>query len=206
MTFEIWLTFILAASLVLVIPGPTNVYVISQSMHHGKKASLPLLAGVILGDSFCISLSLIGVTALLSFCSAIFEIIKYCGSAYLIYLGLNMLFKNRQSEAANFTASYRPKTIFRDILLVNSLNPKGIIFYSAFMPQFVNPQQGIAFQFAILSATFIMLALLNVLGYALLADRARSLLQSNSAARAFDISGGMALIGAGLYSATIARK
>ena len=207
MTFEIWLTFVITASIIIVVPGPTNIYVVGQSLNHGKKASIPLSAGVITGDVLCISLSLLGVSALLALCSTVFAVIKYCGAAYLIYLGIKMLIENSKIKPQkSLNTSYNSKAIFKDVFLVTSLNPKGIIFYSAFMPQFVNPQQNIAIQFIILSVTFILLALLNVVGYSLLADKIRDYFKSNTFIKTFNVTGGLGLIGAGLYSATIEEK
>jgi len=207
MTFEIWLTFVITASIIIVVPGPTNIYIVGQSLNHGKKASIPLSAGVITGDALCILLSVLGVSALLSLCSAVFTIIKYCGSAYLIYLGIKMLIESCNAiPQQSLIDSYNSKGIFRDVFLVTSLNPKGIIFYSAFMPQFVNPQQNITVQFAILSITFILLALLNVVVYSLLADKVREYFMSSTFMKTFNVSGGIGLIGAGLYSATIEEK
>ena len=207
MTFEIWLTFVVTASIIIVVPGPTNIYIVGQSLNHGKKASIPLSAGVITGDAFSISLSLLGVSALLTLCSTVFAVIKYCGAAYLIYLGIKMLIENTKIKPQKSPGtSYNSKAIFRDIFLVNSLNPKGIIFYSAFMPQFVNVQQNVAIQFVILSSTFILLALLNVVGYSLLADKVRDSFKSNTFIRTFHVTGGLGLIGAGLYSVAIEDK
>jgi len=204
MTFEMWLTFVITASIVIVVPGPTNIYVINQSLNHGKKASIPLSAGVIIGDVLCISLSLLGVSALLALCSTVFAVLKYCGAAYLIYLGINMLIENGKIKPQkSLDTSYSSRTIFRGVFLLTSLNPKGIIFYSAFMPQFVNPQQNIAIQFIILSSTFMLLALLNVVGYSLLADKIRDSFKSITLVKTFNVAGGLGLIGAGLYSATI---
>ncbi len=207
MTFEVWLTFVITASVIIVVPGPTNIYIVGQSLNHGKKASIPLSVGVITGDALCIFLSLLGVSALLSLCSAVFAVIKYCGAAYLIYLGIKILIENsRTTPQKSHDISYSSKGIFRDVFLVTSLNPKGIIFYSAFMPQFVNPQHNIAFQFTILSFTFIILALINVVVYSLLADKVRDVFKSNTFLRTFNLAGGLGLICSGLYSATIEEK
>lgn len=207
MTFEIWVTFVITASIIIVVPGPTNIYVVGQSLTHGKKVSIPLSAGVVTGDALCIALSLLGVSALLALCSVIFTVIKYCGATYLIFLGIKMLKENSKIEPHRaVSASYNSKVIFRDVFLVNSLNPKGIIFYSAFMPQFVNPQQNIPIQFLILSITFVMLALMNVIGYSLLADKVRMFFKMNYFIKIFNVTGGIGLIGAGVYSATIEEK
>ena len=207
MTFEIWLTFVITATVIIVIPGPTNIYIVGQSLNHGKKACIPLSAGVVTGDVLSISLSLLGVSALLVLCSTLFAVIKYCGAAYLIYLGIRMLLENSKIKPQKtHDVSYSSKAIFRDVFLVTSLNPKGILFYSAFMPQFVNPQQNMAIQFIILSITFMILALFNVVCYSLLADKVRDTFKSNAFMKTFNVTGGLGLIGAGLYSAIIEEK
>lgn len=189
MTIELWLAFIITASVILVIPGPTIIYVVSQSLTHGKKASLPLSIGVISGDAVCISLSLLGVSALLTVFSTAFLIIKYLGAAYLIYLGIKMLKANANIKSEKIeTIPYNSRSIFRDVFLVNALNPKGIIFYSAFMPQFINTQQNIYFQFGILAITFLFLALINVLGYSLLASKTGNVFKSHCFTKMFNVT------------------
>lgn len=206
MTTEIWLTFVLTASIILVIPGPTIIYVVGQSLSHGRKASVPLTIGVISGDALCILLSLLGVSALLTLFSTSFLILKYLGAAYLIYLGLRMMRANIDVGHEQNISSYSSKSIFRDVFLVNALNPKGIMFYSAFMPQFVNPQGNVLYQFGVLATTFLLLALINVISYSLLASTAGNLFKSHNFVKGFNLTGGLCLICAGLYSATIGEK
>ncbi len=207
MAIEVWLTFVITAAIILVIPGPTIIFVVGQSLIHGKKASIPLSAGVIAGDALCILLSLLGLSTLLTLFSAAFLIVKYLGAAYLMYLGIKMIRLNFRLEAQPVEASsYDSKSIFRDVFLVNALNPKGIIFYSAFMPQFVTPHQNMFLQFALLSVTFLFLALLNVVGYSLLASKTNQLFKSQKFTSIFNITGGLSLICAGLYSATMKQK
>ena len=207
MSLEVWLTFVITATLILVVPGPTIIYVVGQSLAHGRKASIPLSIGVILGDAICITLSLLGLSALLSIFSTAFVIIKYLGAAYLIYLGVKMVKSNSHLNTHQIeTTNYNSKVVFRDVFLVNALNPKGIIFYSAFMPQFVTDQNNILFQFVVLATTFLCLALMNVAFYSLLASKASDLFRSITFTKAFNLTGGLSLICAGLYSATIERK
>lgn len=207
MSIEVWLTFIFTATVILVIPGPTIIFVVGQSLNHGRKASLPLALGVISGDAMCIALSLIGLSAVLSIWSIAFTIIKYIGAFYLVYLGLKMIFTSSKLNVNQHpVSSFNPKTIFRDVFLVNALNPKGIIFYSAFMPQFVNPEHNIFVQFGLLATTFLALALINVIGYSLLASRTSEVFRSERFIKSFNITGGLALIGAGLYSATVEKS
>ena len=207
MNIEVWLTFVITASIILIIPGPTIIYVVGQSLTHGKKVSLPLSLGVISGDALCIILSLLGLSALLSLFATAFIVVKYLGAAYLIYLGFKMIRSNIKLNTQQINSSkYNAKSIFRDVFLVNALNPKGIIFYSAFMPQFVNHQQNIFFQFGILAITFLSLALINVIGYSLLASKTNELFNASKFIRPFNLTGGLSLICAGLYSAIVEKK
>lgn len=207
MSLETWFAFVLTASIILVIPGPTIIYVVGQSLAHGRKASIPLSTGVILGDAICITLSLIGLSTLLSLFSSAFVVIKYLGAAYLIYLGIKMVFSTTNlSNRRVVTSSYNSKTLFRDVFLVNALNPKGIVFYSAFMPQFITSQHNVSFQLTLLAITFLGLALINVMFYSLLAAKANELFTSVKFAKGFNFAGGLSLICAGLYTATIEKR
>jgi threonine/homoserine/homoserine lactone efflux protein len=102
--------------------------------------------------------------------------------------------------------AYDARTVFRDVFLVNALNPKGIVFYSAFMPQFVDPGQPLLGQFLMLSVTFLGLALVNVAGYCLLAATTHQRFASRGMRKAFHLTGGFSLICAGLYSATMEKR
>src|SRR4051812_7582819 len=91
MPIELWLAFVAASAVLLVIPGPTILTVISYSMAHGRRANVPLVAAVALGDSTALVLSLLGLGALLSASAFWFTIIKWAGGLYLLYLGTKML-------------------------------------------------------------------------------------------------------------------
>lgn len=207
MSIEIYFTFVLTATWILIIPGPTNIYVVGQSLAHGRKASMPLSIGVISGDAICITLSLLGLSATLSLCSAAFIAIKYLGAAYLVYVGIKMLFGSSNSNLNQTQEkSYNSRALFRDVFFVNALNPKGLIFYSAFLPQFVISEHNIPIQFAILASTFLSLALIIVVVYSLLASKASELFKSLKFIKAFNTTGGFGLICTGIYSTTIERK
>jgi homoserine/homoserine lactone efflux protein len=207
MSLHIWLTFVFTASLILIIPGPTIIYIVGQSLKYGRKASIPLSIGGILGDATCITLSLIGLSAILSIFSTAFIFIKYIGAGYLVYLGTKMLISNLRLNPQQIGPSdYNSKLLIRDAFLINALNPKGIIFYSAFMPQFVTTQDNILYQFVLLSLTFLCLALITVILYSLLASRASQSFKTMKFVKGFNITGGLCLICTGFYSATIKRK
>ena len=129
MAIDMWLTFVITATVILAIPGPTIIYVITQSLTHGKKATLPLATGVSLGDATCILLSLLGLSTLLAVSSIAFTVVKLLGAGYLIYLGVSML-KNgiRINKPKKVNKEFNPKPLFKNAFAITSLNPKGIIF------------------------------------------------------------------------------
>lgn len=203
MAIEIWATFVLASCVMLVIPGPTILTVISYSVAYGRRANVPLVAAVALGDSTALVLSLAGLGAVLATSAWLFTLIKWVGGLYLIYLGVRLLLT--QSTAANESRvnplGSRTKLFF-NTWLVTALNPKGIIFFVAFLPQFIDPAAAVVSQLWILSITFVILATLNATLYALFATNARQLLRSNKAQRRFNLGGGSLLTAAGCWALT----
>lgn len=206
MTVELWLAFCAASIVMLLIPGPTILTVISYSVAHGKKANVPLVAAVALGDSTALLLSLLGLGALLAASAVWFTVIKLIGGVYLLYLGINLLRAGMMPSVTSVAdAPELPSsrwTLFRNTWLVTALNPKGIIFFVAFLPQFLNSAQSAVPQLWILSVTFVMLATLNATLYAVFAASARRVLKSPLASKRFNLVGGSMLCVAGLWALT----
>ena len=120
MNLEVWIPFALASALILIIPGPTIILVISQAVAHGRKSVVPLAAGVLLGDFTAMTLSLLGLGAVLSASAALFHIFKWVGVIYLFYLGIklwkldpknNSIKHNAKNSSARFPFK---KLIYRD--------------------------------------------------------------------------------------------
>lgn len=201
MRVDLWVAFVAASAVLLVIPGPTILTVISYSVAHGARARLPLAAAVALGDSTALLLSLLGLGALLATSALWFTVIKWVGGLYLIYLGIKLL---RAGVApTELTAPAAPGSrwaLFANTWLVTALNPKGMVFFVAFLPQFINAAAPVTAQLWILGATFVVMATLNATLYAVFAGSARRLLASARAQRAFNLSGGSLLTAAGLWA------
>ena len=180
MSFEVWLAFAAASIVLLIIPGPTILTVISYSIAHGRKANLPLVAAVALGDSSALVLSLLGLGALLAVSEFWFTAIKLAGGLYLLYLGIRLL---RAGIAATdiVSAPAVPESrwkLFANTYLFTALNPKGMVFFVAFLPQFIDPAGDVRKQLWILSVTFVVLAAFNATLYATFAATARRVLSS----------------------------
>jgi len=207
MSLEVWLAFVAASAVLLIIPGPTILTVISYSIAEGRKANVPLVAAVALGDSTALVLSLLGLGALLAVSAFWFTAIKTVGGLYLVWLGVKLL-RAGFAGAADVLPAARPASrwrLFANTWLVTALNPKGMIFFVAFLPQFIDPRGDVTSQLWLLSATFVVLATLNATLYAVFAASARRVLTSPVAQRRFHIAGGSLLTGAGIW-ALLARR
>jgi len=205
MSLELWLAFVGASAILLVLPGPTILTVISYSMAHGRRANVPLVVAVALGDSTALALSLVGLGALLAASAFWFTVVKWVGGLYLLYLGIGLL---RAGASSALPVAEPPRSrwrLFANTYLVTALNPKGIVFFVAFLPQFINPHAAAASQLWLLAITFVALAVINATLYAVFAASARRLLASPTAQRRVNIAGGSLLSLAGVW-ALLARR
>lgn len=196
-----WLTFALAAMIVLLIPGPTIVMVVAQSLSHGPRAALPLVLGVVLGDFTAMTGSLLGLGALLAASALWFTVLKWLGAAYLIYLGIKTWRSTAHAGPLALSEPRPSRSLWLSTYAVTALNPKSILFFVAFLPQFIDPQRAALPQIAVLGATFLALAALNAGLYALCAGGFRRLLRKPGARRVVNRLGGGALVGAGVLTA-----
>jgi len=206
MPLQLWLAFVAASAVLLVIPGPTILTVISYSVAHGKRANVPLVAAVALGDSTALVVSLLGLGALLATSAFWFTAIKWVGGLYLLYLGIKLL--RAGISPAVLAAPAAPGSrwrLFANTYLVTALNPKGIVFFVAFLPQFIDPRASVTHQLWVLALTFVSMAALNATLYAVFAGSARRLLASPRAQRRFNLAGGSLLSAAGVW-ALLARR
>lgn len=207
MELEIWLTFMAASMVLLLIPGPTILLVLSYALTQGRKVALASALGVATGDLLAMSASLIGLGTLVLASASLFSLLKWIGAAYLIYLGIQLLrHPPKQGLGTSQTeGAISAKKVFGHTMTVTALNPKSIAFFIAFVPQFIDPTVSIAPQFAILIASFVSLAALNVMIYALLADRMRQRISQTKTLRFVNRLGGLTLIGMGLLTVTLRR-
>ena len=201
MSIDVWLAFAVASAALLIIPGPTILTVISYSIAQGRRANIPLVAAVTLGDSTALALSLLGLGAVLAASAFWFTVIKWIGGLYLLYMGIKLLRAGFSScERVVPVVSGSRWKLFANTYLVTALNPKGMVFFIAFLPQFITPNADAGTQLWILAATFVGLATLNATLYAVFATSARKLLASPRAQRRFNFVGGTLLSSAGVWA------
>ena len=207
MPLELWLAYVATSAVVLAIPGPTILLVLSYSIAHGRQATLPLVAGVALGDSVAITLSLIGLGTLLAASAFWFTVIKWLGGVYLIYLGFLLLRGAGRSLPLQHqhTAKSSPRKLFANAFVVTALNPKSIVFFIALLPQFISPAHALSMQLWILGATFVVLATVGATSYALFASSIRRWLATRRAQQAYGYAGGGLLCAAGIWALSAKR-
>ncbi|RCS22448.1 LysE family translocator [Phyllobacterium salinisoli] len=203
MTIETWLAFTAASAILVLIPGPTVLLVVSYALGQGWRTAFPMAFGVALGDFTAMTLSMLGVGALLAASATVFTAVKWIGAAYLIWLGVKLFRAGGTMEAEARQGTASPGRMLAHAWLVTALNPKSITFFVAFLPQFLDPHLDFMTQLVIFEATFLVLAFANAFGYALAATRARRLFRSPRAIGIFNRAGGTLLIGAGVATATM---
>lgn len=203
MSFEHWIAFAAASAVLLAIPGPTILLVISYALGHGRKSTAATVAGVALGDFTSMTASMLGLGALLAASATLFTVLKWIGAAYLVYLGIKLWRApvTEQAEGGGEVPAERPMRIFLHTYIVTALNPKSIVFFVAFLPQFLDLSKPALSQMVIFEITFLTLATLNAALYALMASMARQTIRRPGVQRAVNRTGGSLLIGAGLLAA-----
>jgi threonine/homoserine/homoserine lactone efflux protein len=198
MTIEAWLAFTAASAALLVIPGPTILLVVSYALGQGWRSALPMAVGVALGDFTAMTLSILGVGALLATSATVFTLLKWVGAAYLVWLGIKLWQAGGTLDGTPRTNAAPALKMLGHAWVVTALNPKSITFFVAFLPQFLDPRADFWAQMLVVETTFLALAFANVLGYALVATRARMVVQRPQAMRIVNRAGGSLLIGAGV--------
>jgi threonine/homoserine/homoserine lactone efflux protein len=208
MSIETWLAFAAASAIMLAIPGPTILLVISYALGHGRRTALATVTGVTLGDFTAMTASLAGLGALLATSATLFTILKLIGAGYLMFLGIKLwrapVVTGPMGDNDNLPEE-KPLKILAHAYVVTALNPKSIIFFIAFVPQFLDLNQPFLPQTLILEATFLCLAALNALCYVLLADMARGFIRKASVQKMVNRTGGTLLIAAGAVTAGYRR-
>ncbi len=200
-----WLAFVIASTALLLIPGPTVLLVLSYALSHGRRVAVATAAGVATGDLIAMSASLAGLGALVLASATLFTVLKWVGAIYLIWLGIRLIrTAPDQAGLRPGRTDLPPRGVFGHAAAVTALNPKSIAFFIAFVPQFIDPGAALGPQFTILIATFVGLAALNALAYALLADRLRTHIGSPPVIAWVTRIGGGALVAMGL--ATLAAR
>lgn len=202
MNTSLWLAFFITATVAALVPGPAVLYVVGQAMRHGAPKAVAANLGILSGNAVWFTASAVGLATLVAFASPVFVAIKWLGAAYLAWLGF-CAWRDavRGTSAAPRVAApvASGKRMGRQGVLLQLANPKAILFFTALLPQFVDPAHAIAPQIFVLAVTSIVSEFVVLAGYSWLAARGGALLVARPRlARATDAAAGTCLIGAGI--------
>ena len=202
MSWEVWATFLLVETGLALAPGPAVLFVVSTALRHGGRRSVWANVGILSGNAFYFTLSAVGLGAVLLASHDVFTLLKWCGAAYLVYLGLRLVVAPggppNDANAEQPVAGRSTWTIFRQGFILQAANPKALVFFVALLPQFINPAGNVALQIAILGVTSVVAEFVVLCGYGFAAGRLSAWARRPSVARATDRAAGTLLVGAGV--------
>ena len=206
MPLEIWLAFCIASFVLLAIPGPTIMLVVTYALSHGKRSAVPTALGVVLGDFVAMTASIAGLGVLLAASATMFTVLKWVGGAYLVYLGIRLWMSRPEAAPDEDAPDRSDRAMLWHAFVVTALNPKSIVFFVAFLPQFITPGEPVLMQFVIMEVTFLMLAVVNAAAYGLIAGGARTAIRTPRVMKWVQRTGGSVLIGAGVAAIFVKRS
>jgi threonine/homoserine/homoserine lactone efflux protein len=196
------LGFILATIVITLSPGPSIIVLLVVSLRQGASAGMKYSAGVISADSILISLSLLGLGALMQSSVLLFNLVNWAGIAYLVYLGIKQL---RASHEVEIEINDTRNSPYLQGLVTTLLNPKAIGFFVAFFPQFIDPTKAFWPQLALLGPLFLAMVFAMFTVIAFLAARTKLLFESNKGQITLKYESALGLIGSGLAAAFVQR-
>ena len=195
------LSFIAIVLLLFLIPGPAVIITVTQTLKGGKKNGIFTALGIGLGDLVHTLAAVLGLSAILMNSATAFEVVKYIGVAYLVYLGIQMLLTKPQKLEKPIVEQSPASTSFRQGFLAEILNPKTALFFLAFLPQFVQPNgQSVTVQLLILGITFVVLSALYTILLAIITSfiGEKIFTRTNSSSRWLEKAVGFVYIGLGV--------
>lgn len=171
MTFEWWLTYLITTIILSLSPGSGAINTMTTAISHGYRKTFASIAGLQAGLTIHIVLVGIGLGTLFSRSVLAFEVLKWAGAAYLIWLGIQQWRAAGSIDLKTQSNSQPHSKLFKRAILVNLTNPKSIVFLAALFPQFIDPAQPQVMQYLILGATTVVVDIIVMIGYAALATR-----------------------------------
>ncbi|MFV0254141.1 MAG: LysE family translocator [Beutenbergiaceae bacterium] len=204
-TWQAIATFTAAAAVLIAIPGPNHLYIMTRSLAQGRQAGIASSFGVETGTLVHLVLAAAGLSYLIAASQLAFTVVKYAGAAYLIYLGIKAL-RSKALTLPDPTATTHVRGAYWQGALVNFLNPKVIIFFVAFLPLFLDPSRWIPGQIAVLGLIMITLGLASNLVYAIGAHAIATRLRRGGSSNVWtQWLAGIVYIGLGIATAFVAN-
>ena len=176
------ITYIAIVCGFVVVPGPATLLTVARATTSGTKAGIATGAGIAAGDILHTIMAIIGISAVIAASAVLFSLVKYAGAAYLIYLGIRALMTRTAALPEADPVRLTPATAFRQAILAEVLNPKTALFFLAFLPQFVEPQNGfVTLQLAVFGLLFVLLGFASTAVFAVGAGSLGRFLRRNPA-------------------------
>ncbi len=198
-----YLAYVLTTVVVLAIPGPTILLVVTRSLNHGAAVRRATVGGVVLGDLVAMTAAMLGAGAILLASAQLFTALRVVGGLYLVWLGIRTWRSRGSQWVVGEPVEADPRRVFGESFAVTATNPKSIAFFVAFVPQFIDPAAPWLPQAVALILTFVALGGLNALAYSWLAGRARgAMLSPRTRRRVARTSGGVLVAGGAAVIAT----
>jgi threonine/homoserine/homoserine lactone efflux protein len=209
MSWHTWWLFLVTETALSLSPGPAVLLVVSQGLRHGGRRSIFSSCGILFANAVYFAVSAAGLGAAILASYELFSLIRWAGAAYLVWLGLRAICSSQPTflaetnrDPGNTVSNGR---LFLNGFLLQSSNPKALVFFAAILPQFVTPAEPMAMQFLVLGITSVVAEFFVLLGYGVLAGRASELARQPRFARAADRVAGVLLLGAAVGLAGVER-
>jgi len=199
MSAQLYLAYVLACFAIVIVPGPTVTLIIGNSLRHGARAGLLNVAGTQLGLALMIAILCIGLASIIATMGLWFDWVRLAGAAYLVWLGFRLLRASGALETSRSAPPARSGFFLQGFLVILS-NPKALLFFGAFIPQFLDPARDAAPQVVLLGATFMAVATLCDGAYAVLVGKLGLALSGRGARLVSRLSGGI-VMGGGIWLA-----
>ncbi len=208
MTFSTWLLFLVTETALILTPGPAVIYAFSRGLTGGPRATLAATLGVVTGNTIYFVLSATGLGALIIASQEVFQVVKWAGAAYLVWLGLNMFFAKATPLRADPSTTARDRIghIYRVGAVVQLSNPKNLVFFIAILPVFIDPTGNVPLQILILGLTSQIVEFVILMLYGTLAGRVARLARSPRYATYLDRVAGSLLVAVGVGLALVRHE
>ncbi len=177
-------TFVLASLVLALSPGPGVLYIVTRSLVQGRRSGIVSAAAMLVGNLVCGLLVVLGLTAIVALSAWFFTVLRYAGAAYLVYLGVRMMLSKPRDADVTASPPVSQQRVFLDGLLVALLNPKTLVFFAAFLPQFMSTAEPSLLQGTLLVCLFVLIAFITDSSYALAAGWIAAPLQRSARTQA----------------------